>query len=64
MRNLVDRSARELHALIGRKAVSSLEFFDACRERVENTDLKVNAMMAPGTKSLVDLVPAALEAHA
>jgi hypothetical protein len=64
LRNLVDRSARELHALIGRKAVSSLEFFDACRELVKKTNLKVNAMMAPGTKSLADLVPAALVAHA
>ena len=58
MRNLVDRSVREQHASIGRKAISSLELFDACRKRVENTDLKVNAMMAPGTKSLADLVPA------
>lgn len=46
MSDLVDRSARELRALIGRKAVSPVELFDACCERIERIDPKVNAMVA------------------
>ena len=55
---------RHIIALIGRKVPSSLELFDACRERVENTGVKVNAMTASATKSLTNFVPVALEAHA
>lgn len=44
--DLVDRSARELRALIGRKAISPVELFDACCERIESVDPKVNAMVA------------------
>lgn len=46
MSDLVDRSARELRALIGRKALSPVELFDACCERIERVDPKVNAMVA------------------
>jgi Asp-tRNA(Asn)/Glu-tRNA(Gln) amidotransferase A subunit family amidase len=44
--DLVERSARELRALIGRKAISPVELFDACRERIERVDPQVNAMVA------------------
>jgi len=43
---LADRSARELRALIGRKAISPVELFEACRQRIERIDPKVNAIVA------------------
>ncbi len=46
MGELPDRSARELRALIGRKAISPVELFDACCERIEQVDPAVNAMVA------------------
>jgi Asp-tRNA(Asn)/Glu-tRNA(Gln) amidotransferase A subunit family amidase len=44
--DLVDRPARELRALIGRKAISPVELFEACRARIERVDPKVNALVA------------------
>jgi amidase len=41
-----DRSARELRSLIGRKAISPVELFDACRDRIERVDPALNAMVA------------------
>jgi len=43
---LVDRTARELRALIGRKAISPVELLAACRARIERVDPKVNAIVA------------------
>jgi amidase len=43
--DLVDRSARELRMMIGRKSISPVELFDACRERIELIDPKVNAIV-------------------
>jgi amidase len=43
---LVDRTARELRTLIGRKAISPVELFDACCERIKRVDPAVNAMVA------------------
>jgi Asp-tRNA(Asn)/Glu-tRNA(Gln) amidotransferase A subunit family amidase len=42
----MDRSARELRGLIGRKAISPVELFDACSERIERIDPCVNAVVA------------------
>jgi amidase len=44
--DLADRPARELRALIGRKAISPVELFEACRARIERVDPKVNAIVA------------------
>jgi Asp-tRNA(Asn)/Glu-tRNA(Gln) amidotransferase A subunit family amidase len=44
--DLVDRPARELRALIGRKAISPVELLAACRARIERVDPKVNAIVA------------------
>jgi amidase len=44
--DLVDRTARELRVLIDRKAISPVELFDACRDRIERIDPAVNAMVA------------------
>ena len=46
MSDLLDRTARDLRALIGRKAISPVELFDACRDRIERVDPAVNAMVA------------------
>jgi amidase len=46
VRDLVNRSARELRALIGRKAISPVELFEACRDRIECVDPKINALVA------------------
>jgi amidase len=43
---LVDRSAHELRALIGRKAISPVELLAACRARIERVDPKINAIVA------------------
>jgi len=46
MKDLPDLSACELRNLIGRKALSPVELFDACVERIERVDPFVNAMVA------------------
>lgn len=46
MEGLPERPARELRALIGRKAISPVELFDACRDRTEKVDPALNAMVA------------------
>ena len=46
MTDLVDQTACQLRALIGQKAISPVELLDACCERIDRIDPKINAIVA------------------
>jgi Asp-tRNA(Asn)/Glu-tRNA(Gln) amidotransferase A subunit family amidase len=46
MEDVLSLSARDMRSLIGRKAISPVELFDACVARIESLDAKLNAVVA------------------